>query len=73
MIFTVIKEKLYNPEIGFYTAYGIEAVDESTQNIMASVSDVFLHEDKAQDFARLLTECGAEAVHLEELCMNAIE
>lgn len=73
MIFRVIKEKLYNPEIGFYTAYGIEAIDENSEKVIAVVSDVFLYEDEAQDFAKLLNDCEADVVHLGELCMDAIE
>lgn len=73
MFFKVIKEKLYNPEIGFYISFGIEAVDEDSENTVTSVSDVFLYEDKAREFAGLLNECKADAVHLQELCEAEIE
>lgn len=73
MIFKVKKEKLYNPEIGFYTAYGIEAIDEDSKNILAYVSDVFLYENKAREFAELLNRCQADVIHLEELCIDAVD
>lgn len=73
MVFKVIKEKLYNPHTGFYTAYGIEAKAEDTEKRLAFISDVFLCENEAKDFSELLNYYQPELVHLEELCIAAIE
>lgn len=73
LIFRMIKEELYNFEIGFYTAYGIEVLDENSYQREDFVSDLFLYEDEAEEFVNLLNECQPELVHFKELCFNAIE
>lgn len=66
-------ETLYNPEIGIYTAFGIEIYEKSTLRKIHEISDVFTNLDKAQEFAALCNECQPEPVHLEELCIGFIE
>lgn len=73
MIYKFCEEKLYNPEIGFYISYGIEAKASLRGATIKRVSDLFLEKAEAQKFAELLNECEAELVHFEELCQSAIE
>ncbi len=73
LVFNVIKEKLYNPQTGFYTAYGIEATAEDTEKRLMFISDVFLYENEAEKFSELLNQYQPELLHLEELCVAAIE
>lgn len=73
LFYKFCEEELYNPETGFYTAYGIEAIDLYTGAVLKKESDLFLDIEKAEVFTKLLNECNAELVHFEELCQSAIE
>ncbi len=73
LFYKFCEEELHNPEIGFYTAYGIEAIDSHTGGVLKKASDLFLSIDEAEAFAKLLNECKPELVHFEELCQSAVE
>lgn len=73
MYYKFCEERLHNPEIGYYTAYGMEVIDLNTETVIKKVSDLFLSIEEAKAFAKLLNECQPELVHFEELCQSAIE
>lgn len=73
MIFKVIKEELYNAEIGIYTAFGIEMLDDKENKSLAKMSDLFLYAENANKFVFRLNECQPEPVHINELCLSVVE
>lgn len=73
MRFKVIAQNLYNDEIGFYEAFGIEVSEKDSGEVVDFISDLFSDYEKAKDFAELLQECQPELVHFRELCLNEIE
>ena len=73
MFYRYYEEKLHNPEIGFYTAYGIEVTDLSTGAVIKKMSDLFLSVEEAEAFADVLNDLRPELVHFEELCQSAVE
>ena len=73
MFYRYYEEELHNPEIGFYTAYGIEVIDLSTGAVIKKMSDLFLSAEEAEVFAAVLNDLRPELVHFEELCQSAVE
>lgn len=69
------KELLHHSDIGSYTAYGITAFCvQGTQEIEVShISDVFLNDKKACDFAQSCTQYQLDPIHLMDVIQNALE
>lgn len=72
--FQIKEEKLYHPEIGYYTAYGISAlrVFEDREELIEHVSDVFLEKEEAENFVRLCNESPPDMIHFLDVIEDAI-
>lgn len=69
-----VEEKLYNPNIGNYTAYAITAYKEES-NIkirIAYISDVFLNKADAKQFIHICNTMNVDPVHLPSLIEEAL-
>ena len=68
--YQAVKEVHFQPEIGEYTAWGIKgfsASEEASGTASMYISDVFLNEKEAEDFARLCTSLKLSLIHLRDV------
>lgn len=72
-IYILAEEKLFNLEIGSYTAFGITALDNNSKKVICSVSDVFVDRKRAEMFIRLFNEAKLDVIHLQNAIENIIQ
>lgn len=72
--YCVEEEKLYHPDIGFYTAFGIAVhhITDDAQKLIEFVSDAFLEKQSAENFVRLCNDLHLDVVHLQDAITDTI-
>lgn len=66
----VQEENLYHTEIGFYTSFGILALQND--KLIGHVSDVFEDREKADTFVKLCNESQLDIIHLYDVIDDAL-
>lgn len=72
--YKVVEEKLYNVDIGNYTAFGIQmlAVSGRREMILDTVSDVSLDRKKIEQFVLDLNKFKLSPIHLMDVIEDFI-
>ena len=67
--YQAVKEEHHHPDIGTYTAWGIQGwlLDDGEQTAIAYIPDVFLCKKDAEGFASLCTQLNLATSHLSDV------
>lgn len=71
-----VKEQHYQQDIGKYTAWGIKgsrSLDEKPGASSVYISDIFLNEKEAMDFALICTRLELSLIHLTDVVNDYLE
>ena len=74
VVYQILQETLWNPELGSYTSYAICAYkSENGKNILCSyTSDVFLNKEEAEAFVTLCNRLHLSLIHLPDAIEDAL-
>ncbi len=65
--YEIIEETFSTPELGSYTSYGILAYEDTDNQVVCSISDVFLDRNKASGYIQLFNEMELDVLHLPNI------
>lgn len=74
--YQAVKELHFLQEIGEYTAWGIKgscSSEEESGTTSIYISDIFLNEKKAKDFARRCTLMKLSLIHLKDVVADNLD
>ena len=68
IVYQILQETLWNPEIGNYTTYAVCAYERQNGNnvLLSYTSDVFLNKEEAEAFVTLCNRLHLSLIHLPD-------
>ncbi len=75
VIYKTVADECSKLTVGAYFSYGISACDESNEQPLCIIPDIFQHIDNASDFAQMCNNMKLDVSHLPDviedyLCSN---
>lgn len=70
--YEIVEEQFNTPETGSYISFGICAYNETSNEVISKVSDVFDSKERAANLVRICNEYELDPVHLRCIVENEL-